>query len=132
MPHTHLTVPDDNYRHGDRFTPPPLGAEPRLYALLAVEMTPGHIAYFHIELDHTPGACTIDLDQDTEDVHSLEYLNPIARVPSGPTHITAALTGTIVSRAADYRRPTRAPSTIAENALDGVTRRLPLTDGRDR
>lgn len=112
---------------GGPYAPPPLGGEPRLYALLAVEMKPGHIAYFHLELDHAPDACVITTDRDTEDISVFDPLEPHRLY--GPTHLDATIHGTIVSDRPDYRPPTRTPSRIGDNALTGVTRPLPLPPG---
>lgn len=123
-----LEIPNPRRGNGP-YTPPPLGGEARLYALLAVEIEPGHIFYYHVELDHEPGACTIDIDRNTEDIHVGEYLDPIRRLDLGPIHITATLSGTVVSDRPDYRPPTRAqqppPGSIGDNALTGYTRALP-------
>jgi hypothetical protein len=119
-----LTIPELPGNPGGPYTPPPIGGEPRLYALLAVEVKPGHIVYYHLELDHTPGACTIDMDRDVEPIYSAEMLAPIHLF--GPMHIEARISGTVVSDQPDYRPPTRAPSRIDEDALTGYTRPLPL------
>jgi hypothetical protein len=98
------------------YTPPPI-AEPRLYALLAVEVEPGKIVYYHLELDPIPGACTIEAEQDTYEVRSWEYLNPVAYVPRGPMRIHATLSGTVVSDRPDYRPPARTHATVDQRAL---------------
>lgn len=73
-----------------------------MYALLAVEVKPGHIVYYHLELDHEPGACTIDMERE-------EYDSGILLGPAlfGPWHVTATLSGTVVSDRPDYRPPAR-------------------------
>jgi hypothetical protein len=122
-----IMIPGPFGTAGGPYAPPPLGGEPRLYALLAVEMKPGHIAYFHLELDHAPDACTIDMERDTEDVSVLGALETCRLY--GPTHINATLSGTVVSDRPDYRPPTRTPSRIGDDALTGVTRPLPPPPG---
>lgn len=110
----------------------PGDAEPRLYALLAVEVQPGKIVYYHLELDHVPGACTISIEQDTEALHTAEQLEPIRYTVTEPTRIEATISGTVVSDRPDYRPPARTPARIDENALTGYTRPLPLPAGEDR
>lgn len=101
---------------GGPYTPPPLYGEPRLYALLAVEAAPGHIVYFHLELDPHPGACVIDMDRGyPEAMFPGEVLSPSMY---GRPRITAHLSGTVVSDRPDYRPPTRATPT-APPAIGG-------------
>lgn len=121
-----LRIPDP--RHGYGTTVP----EPRLYALLAVEVKPGFIAYYHLELDHTPGACTIEATREDDPVHVADMLDPLRYQTPGPTRITATISGTVVSDRPDYRPPARTPSRIDESALSGHTRPLPLPAGGDR
>lgn len=92
-------------------------------------MKPGHIVYFHLELDHTPGACTIDMERDDpEGLYSFESSIP-TRFLHSPMHIDATISGTVVSDRPDYRPPARTPARIGEDALTGVTRPLPLPPG---
>ena len=109
---------------GDRpYDVPPIGGEPRLYALLAVEVKPGMIAYYHLELDHTPGACTIDMDREPlELLHPADVLSPLR--PAGSWHVNATISGTVVSDRPDYRPPTRTPARVNENTPAGATREL--------
>lgn len=117
-----LTVPATDGRAGPYDVPPINSGQPRLYALLAVEVEPGKIVYFHLELDHVPGACTIELDQDTEEIHSWKHLDPIAYAPRGPMRIHATLTGTVVSDRPDYRPPTRTNTSTDRPALPETPR----------
>lgn len=100
-----LSIPDGAYG-GRPYRPPLPGGEPRLYALLAVEAKPRQIVYFHLELDHHPGACTIDLDREAEQVNSFGDLDPV-RLLHGPTHVTATISGIVVSNDPGYRPPYR-------------------------
>ena len=130
-----MTIPDADGRgrtNGPRMVPPLPGGEPHLYALLAVEVKPGYILYFHLVLDQLPGACTIDIDQDSEPVVSAEYLAPLSYVHTAPAHIQATVSGTVVSRDRDYRPPTRTPSTTGMPELGAAPPALPAASEEPR
>jgi len=119
-----LSIPEPPGARGGPYAPPPVGGEPRLYALLAVEIRPGAIAYYHLELDHTPGACTIDMDRpEPEVIYPADALSSIRL--AGTAHISATISGTVVSNRPDYPPPTRTPASVDENALTGDPRELP-------
>jgi len=87
------------------YTVPPINdTQPRLYALLAVEVAPGKIVYYHLELDHEPGACTIDMDREPTDTVSDDLFS---QQFYGPWHINATVSGTVVSDRPAYRPPNR-------------------------
>lgn len=90
------------------------GGEPRLYALLAVEVEPKKIVYYHLELDHEPGACVIDMSRDAPDLLD----EPLAHAFYGPWRIRAQISGTVVSDRPDYRPPTRTDSTTGPATLE--------------
>lgn len=103
--------------------------------MLAVEVAPQNVVYFHLELDHVPGACTIEMDRDSpEPIYAWEYLEPLAYARPGPTHITATISGTLVSREQHWRPPARADSyihgqrAIGAPTYDEPTRALPGGD----
>jgi hypothetical protein len=120
MPHTEIRTPEGASRDDwHRYQLPPVDdGESRLYALLAVEVKPGHIAYFHLELDHTPGACTITMDREEEpDVVGL--LDSLRYRAAAPIHIQASISGTCVSQEQDYRPPARTEATVGRALSSG-------------
>lgn len=113
-----LTIPPEPDATA-RFEMPPINdPQPRLYALLAVEVAPNKIVYYHLELDHTPGACTIDMDREPLDAVADDLL---AAQFFGPWHINATISGTVVSDRPDYRPPTRTTTTPAHAVGPGRT-----------
>jgi hypothetical protein len=105
---TRLSIPPD-----DRDYPSaPDGSHPRLYGLLAVEVEPGRIAYYHLELDHCPAACVIEMERDTADIHAWDSAKPLRSLDLGPTRIRATISGTVVSDRPNYRPPARTDAHI--------------------
>lgn len=103
MPYERLEIPGP--AAGRNQGPPYFGdPQPCLYGLLAVEVAPGKIAYYHLELDYDPGACTIDMDREPRDFITDDLLQPRM---FGPWRISATIRGTVVSDRPDYRPPTR-------------------------
>lgn len=94
--------------------PPGIGSEPRLYALLAVEIEPGYIAYYHLELDHFPGACTIEMTRDDDPIYIADQLEPLRYIHTAPMHIDATISGTVVSQEQHYRPPTRTAAHLGD------------------
>jgi hypothetical protein len=95
-------------------------------------MKPGYIAYFHLELDHTPGACTVDMTHDTDTVHAADFAEPLRYISAGCTHIEAHISGTVVSERPDYRPPARTRATAGAPATltSGEQRALPAGEQR--
>lgn len=117
MPTSEIRIPDSP--RGSYGAPPP-GPPPRLYALLAVEVAPSKIVYYHLELDHHPGACTIQMDRDDDDYPtSADLLDPI-RYTFAPWRINATISGTVVSDQPDYRPPARTDATVSRALPPGA------------
>lgn len=110
-----LIIPGTDGRSGPYDIPPINSGVPRLYALLAVEVAPNKIAYYHLELDHVPDACVIDMEREPEEFVTADLLQFQSY---GPWHISARISGTVVSDRPDYRPPTRA-TPITTHAIAG-------------
>jgi hypothetical protein len=113
-----LIIPGTDGRSGPYDVPPINSGVPRLYALLAVEVAPNKIAYYHLELDHAPDACVIDMERNAPEVTVVgDFLSPIREF--GPWHINARISGTVVSDRPDYRPPTRTGSHVPHTLPPG-------------
>lgn len=112
--HERLEIPGPTI--GRNQGPPYFGdPQPRLYGLLAVEVAPGKIVYYHLELDHEPGACTIDMNREPVDAVTADPLQPQFY---GPWRINATIRGTVVSDQPDYRPPARTRATVGPQQIE--------------